>query len=101
MPAIPYPKTMYGPGGQTKIVLSGEQENALGRDWTANKALANPTTEYPKYMYKGKDKVLFQDKAELDAAGPGWFEMVNDAKAAEKAAAVKPKTIITPDAPKT
>ena len=80
MAVIPYPATLYGPGGQTKRIMSKEAEAALGTGWSRSQKTANPTSEYPKYMYKGKAKKLVSNVGELMALGDGWVDSINDAK---------------------
>lgn len=90
MATIQYPKTLFGPGGQTKKVLSKQAEAALGPEWKASRELASPTTEYPMLVYKGSESKVVKSKEEAKALGDGWFESLNEKNAAEAAKTSKP-----------
>lgn len=81
---IPYPKTMFGPGGQRKVVLSKEAEAKLGSGWNTNNAVVNPVTDYPKALFNGKDRVVVGSEDEELALEGKWFESLKEAKAKPK-----------------
>lgn len=82
MAALDFPKTVYGPGGQMRKIVSKEAMAKLGPEWKSSRGAANPTSEFPKYLYKGDESKIVRSQDEQDAAA-GWVESIREARDAK------------------
>lgn len=96
MAALEYPKVVYGPGGQSRRIMSKEAFAQLGPEWKTSRAQANPESEYPKYVYKGTESKVCRTAEDVPE---GWVDSIKEALEVSKTPVVpaKPKVITAPD----
>lgn len=110
MPKQEYPKWVYGPGGQSRVVEDPDKHQALGEGWHEEPYTADglppapravpadaiwhgditptvagmlaPKVEYPKWLYAASDQsVLVQNDVQHETYRDGWFESPGEAAA--------------------